>query len=167
MEFNNFNEEEKKQETQKSKQLVRMLSFRVVPAYFREIEKVASKKKMSVSKLIRTYIKDGMKRDKEITNQEDKDFRDRVRTLPQSTFPTGNMINNFSRRNQFPGLVPYQPYIFHANFVIGNSKKIGLLRTFIYNSQFGNRNSKRMRRLQTLVYLLIRRMGFSIKKLSK
>jgi predicted DNA-binding ribbon-helix-helix protein len=75
MEFNNFNEEEKKQETQKSKQLVRMLSFRVVPAYFREIEKVAAKKKMSVSKLIRTYIKDGMKRDKEITNQEDKDFR--------------------------------------------------------------------------------------------
>jgi hypothetical protein len=52
-----------------------MLSFRVVPAYFREIEKVATKKKMSVSKLIRTYIKDGMKRDKQISNQEDKDFR--------------------------------------------------------------------------------------------
>ena len=52
-----------------------MLSFRVVPAYFREIEKVATKKNMSVSKLIRTYIKDGMKRDKEISNQEDKDFR--------------------------------------------------------------------------------------------
>jgi hypothetical protein len=72
MESNYFNEEEK---PQKSKQLVRMLSFRVVPAYFREIEKVASKKKMSVSKLIRTYIKDGMKRDNELSNQEDKDFR--------------------------------------------------------------------------------------------
>jgi hypothetical protein len=75
MEVNNFNEETSSSQTPKSKQLVQMLSFRVVPAYFREIEKVATKKKMSVSKLIRTYIKDGMKRDKQISNQEDKDFR--------------------------------------------------------------------------------------------
>ena len=40
-----------------------------------EIEKVANHKKMSVSKLIRSYIKEGMKRDHELTNQEDKDFR--------------------------------------------------------------------------------------------
>jgi hypothetical protein len=75
MEVNNFNEETSSSQTPKSRQLVQMLSFRVVPAYFREIEKVATKKKMSVSKLIRTYIKDGMKRDKQISNQEDKDFR--------------------------------------------------------------------------------------------
>jgi len=72
---NDFKEEENKPETPKSKQLVQMLSFRVVPAYFREIEKVANKKKMSVSKLIRTYIKEGMKRDNEITGSEDKEFR--------------------------------------------------------------------------------------------
>jgi hypothetical protein len=59
----------------KYKQLIQMLSFRVVPAYYREIEKVADKKKMTVSKLIRSYIKDGMKRDKQLSNQEDKDFR--------------------------------------------------------------------------------------------
>jgi hypothetical protein len=59
----------------KYKQLIQMLSFRVVPAYFKEIEKVADKKKMTVSKLIRSYIKEGMKRDHELTNQEDKDFR--------------------------------------------------------------------------------------------
>jgi predicted DNA-binding ribbon-helix-helix protein len=71
-----FNEENKTTETTpKSKQLVQMLSFRVVPAYFREIEKVANKKKMSVSKLIRTYIKEGLKRDHELSNTEDKDFR--------------------------------------------------------------------------------------------
>lgn len=69
---NNFNEETASQETPKSKQLVQMLSFRVVPAYFREIEKVAEKKKMSVSKLIRTYIKEGIKRD---GGRDDKDFR--------------------------------------------------------------------------------------------
>jgi predicted DNA-binding ribbon-helix-helix protein len=51
-----------------------MLSFRVVPAYFKEIEKVADKKDVTVSKLIRGYIKEGMKRDKELSDQEYKDF---------------------------------------------------------------------------------------------
>jgi hypothetical protein len=58
----------------KHKQLIQMLSFRVVPAYFKEIEKVADKKDMTVSKLIRGYIKEGMKRDKELSDQEYKDF---------------------------------------------------------------------------------------------
>lgn len=59
----------------KHKQLIQMLSFRIVPAYFREIEKVADKKKVTVSKLIRSYIKEGMKRDKELTSAEERDFR--------------------------------------------------------------------------------------------
>lgn len=75
MQVDNFNEEAKEKEIPKSKQMVQMLSFRVVPAYFKEIEKVASKKKMSVSKLIRTYVKEGMKRDYEIDSTEDKEFR--------------------------------------------------------------------------------------------
>jgi predicted HicB family RNase H-like nuclease len=75
MEINNFNEDTQTPDVPKSKQLVQMLSFRVVPAYFREIEKVANKKNMSVSKLIRTYIKEGMKRDNEIGNKENNDFR--------------------------------------------------------------------------------------------
>jgi hypothetical protein len=59
----------------KHKQLIQMLSFRVVPAYYKEIEKVANHKKMTVSKLIRNYIKEGMKRDKEISGSNDTDFR--------------------------------------------------------------------------------------------
>jgi hypothetical protein len=59
----------------KHKQLIQMLSFRVVPAYYKEIEKVANKKKVTVSKLIRGYIKEGMKRDKEISGSENTDFR--------------------------------------------------------------------------------------------
>lgn len=59
----------------KHKQLIQMLSFRVVPAYYQEIEKVANKKDVTVSKLIRSYIKEGMKRDKELTSAEDRDFR--------------------------------------------------------------------------------------------
>lgn len=70
MEFN-----EENQDIPKAKQLVQMLSFRVVPAYFREIEKVATKKNISVSKLIRTYIKEGMKRDSSYTGGKEDQFR--------------------------------------------------------------------------------------------
>lgn len=65
----------KSSDVPKYKQLIQMLSFRVVPAYYKEIEKVADKKKVTVSKLIRSYIKEGMKRDKELTSSEERDFR--------------------------------------------------------------------------------------------
>ena len=58
----------------KHKQLIKMLTFRVVPAYYKEIEKVANHQDKTVSKLIRTYIKEGMRRDGELTNKDDKDF---------------------------------------------------------------------------------------------
>jgi hypothetical protein len=58
----------------KHKQLIKMLTFRVVPAYYKEIEKVANHQDVTVSKLIRNYIKEGMKRDGELTDREEKDF---------------------------------------------------------------------------------------------
>ena len=51
-----------------------MLTFRVVPAYYKEIEKVANNQEVTVSKLIRNYIKEGMKRDGELTDREEKTF---------------------------------------------------------------------------------------------
>lgn len=74
MDFNNLEEDNIGQDVPKSKQLVQMLSFRVVPAYFKEIEKVADSKKMTVSKLIRSYIKEGMKRDGELSASKEKEF---------------------------------------------------------------------------------------------
>lgn len=59
----------------KHKQLIKMLTFRVVPAYYKEIEKVSNHKKVTVSKLIRTYIKEGMKRDGELSSAEEKEFQ--------------------------------------------------------------------------------------------
>jgi len=61
-----------KTEQPKHKQLIKMLTFRVVPAYYKEIEKVANHQDKTVSKLIRTYIKEGMKRDGELTDREEK-----------------------------------------------------------------------------------------------
>lgn len=51
-----------------------------------------------------------------------------IQLLPQSTFPVGNLLNLFARRDQFPGLHPFTPYIFHANFVVGLAKKLMITR---------------------------------------
>lgn len=68
-------EEKFESDVPRHKQFIKMLTFRVVPAYYREIEKVAGHKKMTVSKLIRSYIKEGMKRDGELTSAEAKEFK--------------------------------------------------------------------------------------------
>jgi hypothetical protein len=74
---NNFNEEKKKKDKDvpKSKQLIKMLSFRVVMAYYKEIERVADLKNMTTSKLIRSYIKEGMKKDLQLTKRDEEQFR--------------------------------------------------------------------------------------------
>ena len=64
-----------KSDQPKHRQLIQMLTFRVVPAYYKEIEKVASSKNVSVSKLIRGYIKDGMIKDGELTKGEMSKFK--------------------------------------------------------------------------------------------
>jgi len=58
----------------KHRQLIRMLSFRIVPAYYKKIEKVADDQKTTVSALIRRYIKEGMVKDLEMKG-DDTDFR--------------------------------------------------------------------------------------------
>jgi len=58
----------------KYRQLIRMLSFRIVPAYYKKIEKVADDQGTTVSALIRRYIKEGMVKDLELKGS-DTDFR--------------------------------------------------------------------------------------------
>ena len=58
----------------KHRQLVRMLSFRIVPIYYKKIERVANDQNATVSSLIRKYIKEGMVRDLEMKGS-DPDFR--------------------------------------------------------------------------------------------
>jgi len=66
--------EESGEKKTKHTSLIKMLTFRVVPAYYKEIEKVANRKKITVSKLIRTYILEGMKRDNEISNSQGHEY---------------------------------------------------------------------------------------------
>jgi len=60
--------------TPKSEQLIRMLSFRIVPKYFKKIENIADDKNATVSALIRGYIRDGMKKDLKLKGT-DTEFR--------------------------------------------------------------------------------------------
>lgn len=63
-----------KSDQPKFRQLVRMLSFRIVPMYYKKIERVANEQNTTVSALIRRYIKDGMVKDLEMKGN-DPDFR--------------------------------------------------------------------------------------------
>jgi hypothetical protein len=47
--------------------------------------------------------------------------------LPQQSFPVGNLINLFLPFGALRGLRPDEPFIYHANFVVGNQKKRLLL----------------------------------------
>jgi hypothetical protein len=61
------------------------------------------------------------------------EYQDRIKELPQSTFPLGNMINLYGRKQIFPGISSPKPYIFHANFVIGLRNKNLLLNRFLFH----------------------------------
>lgn len=78
--------------------------------------------------------------------------------LPQSTFPVGSMGKLFSQKTFFPGIESPKPYIFHANFVVGNANKVSYL--VLISKVFSIR-------LDVLTYT--RRLGFllrvSLKKL--
>ena len=62
------------QKSRKHRQLIRMLSFRIVPTYYKKIEKIANSQNTTVSGLIRKYIKEGMVRDLEM-KKSDPEFR--------------------------------------------------------------------------------------------
>lgn len=59
-----------KSDKPKYRQLIRMLSFRIVPTYYKKIEHIADEKKTTVSALIRGYIKEGMIRDLELSKTD-------------------------------------------------------------------------------------------------
>ena len=51
--------------------------------------------------------------------------------LPQSTFPVGRMLKLYRKKSIMPGLGSPDPYIFHANYVVGLTNKLILIKLFI------------------------------------
>ena len=55
--------------------------------------------------------------------------------LPQTTFPVGVSLNLFRGKPAFPGLIAQEPFIYHANFVVGLSNKVLLMKMFLKKEQ--------------------------------
>jgi len=92
-----------------------------------------------------------------------------IRLLPQISFPVGNLLKAYTKKEVFPGLRPKSPYIFHANFVVGNLKKIMILDIFMgfFNKRLAGVNyfMHIFFKLQILLKFLLNDLKFSIKYL--
>jgi len=84
-----------------------------------------------------------------------------IRLLPQSVFPTGNLVSLYSPRFLFPGLSAPTPYIFHANYVIGLRKKLLLL--YVLRRALGVEQSHTTRFLKATFFgeIFLRRLANS------
>jgi len=60
-----------------------------------------------------------------------RNYDSRIRELPQITFPVGYLISLFRGPSPMPGIAQASPFIFHANYVIGERNKRILLRLFL------------------------------------
>ena len=58
-------------------------------------------------------------------------FPGSILELPQSTFPVGRMLKLYREKSIMPGFGSPDPYIFHANYVVGLTNKLILIKLFI------------------------------------
>lgn len=93
-----------------------MFAFRNIPSA-EEIFATCSKIHMDKSKAEKRIGDD------EIITQFYVDDPNQISLLPQSTFPTGRLINTFIHNSNFIGISTAPPYIFHANYLVGTRKK--------------------------------------------
>ncbi|CAN2231092.1 putative nucleotide-diphospho-sugar transferase [Candidatus Planktophila dulcis] len=96
-----------------------------------------------------------------------KHFPAEIQLLPQTTFPVGNLLNLFSKRDQFPGLQPFSPYIFHANFVVGLKKKLLITSIAYRQHNLDLRAVPFIKRLLMLLKLPTFRLYFNLRKIVK
>lgn len=80
--------------------------------------------------------------------------------LPQTTFPVGRMLKFYRTKSIMPGLGSPEPYIFHANYVVGLTNKLIMTKLFIRHYS----SSERGQRLGFSLYsqLAIKRLRQSL-----
>jgi hypothetical protein len=90
-----------------------------------------------------------------------------MQLLPQTTFPVGNLLNLFSKKDEFSGLEPFRPYIFHANFVVGIKKKLLITKIAyrLHGIPFNSVNWSR--RINLNLYYFGHRIIFTAKRIAK
>jgi len=60
--------------------------------------------------------------------------------LPQSTFPTGRLLSAFLNNSNFVGIKVEDPFVFHANYLVGDRKKSLVLIEIAKKFNFNYRN---------------------------
>jgi hypothetical protein len=79
-----------------------------------------------------------------------------VGRLPQISYPVGVFLNLYTSRDSFPGLRAPAPFIFHANFTIGLSRKYLLMRRFCSGRGPGRFSRYSVKMFAFLLYLRLR-----------
>jgi len=87
-------------------------------------------------------------------------YPESIHQLPQSTFPVGNMLNLFSKKSLYPALHPEKPFIFHANHVVGLTKKLELLELFSRNQTINLNSISQLRSSLIRSMIFVRFMKF-------
>ena len=95
--------------------------------------------------------------DDEIVTQlfRELQFTGKIRELPQSTFAVGNFLDLFMNKSSMPGVNKPIPIIFHANYVVGLTNKIIMLKLFLgqkYLEEIGEKMTFREK-----IYLYLKR----------
>jgi len=83
--------------------------------------------------------------------------------LPQCAFPVGRTLKLYGKKSIMPGLGSPDPYIFHANYVVGLTNKLILIKLFIRHYSSFDKN-KRLG-LPLLLILTVKRARHSIRHL--
>lgn len=96
-----------------------------------------------------------------------ENFPVEIQLLSQTTFPVGNLLNLFSKRDQFPGLQPFPPYIFHANFVVGLQKKLLITRIAYRQHNLDLRAISAVRRFVMFLKMPVFRIYFNFRRIVK
>ena len=91
---------------------------------------------------------------------KEKNFPQYIQELPQTTFPVGRMLKLYAKNSKFPGLPSPQPFIFHANYVVGLRNKIILMKIFI--SKYSAFDVGASLEMEHLVVLLIQRFRLKV-----
>ena len=94
---------------------------------------------------------------------KEKNFPKYIQELPQTTFPVGRMLKLYAKNSKFPGLPSPQPFIFHANYVVGLRNKIILMKIFI--SKYSAFDREMSLGMKHLAVLLIQRLRLKVSRI--
>ena len=90
-----------------------------------------------------------------------------IQLLPQSTFPVGNQLTLFNKKVAFPGLTPFKPYIYHANFVVGAKKTLLIATIMFRNMGLSYSAVPLIQRLSLRFMLHVYKLVFLFRKVTK